>query len=656
MEDNLDNLDNFEVLNTDEGTPDLFSDKNFPNKSTIKDLIINPGVKNYEKEEILNINKIPNINNNSNNPKNKKKINSNNIILIQRENRKIMFEIKNILSNKGNVDINIKKLLIKDILNNYNRNISLISDDKKNTLLHLYVQKNDINSLEIILNIYSDILDISENFYNFLFSKNLENKTVFEIACQNNYISIIKLLFSQIEKENNYKEKKKYMNYFRDNIFHICSEYDQCYMVIFFYEELRKFYKFFNIKQILNINYKDEMNPLHIACEKGNKKILNLLIDLGGDINSKDINGFTPLHYTVITENENLAKILILRGADKFIKDNNNHTPYDLALLNNNEELIELLYHKNFCQNIFCGEEIGPLVKTKNHIFLLLGIVFTIILKLLIIFRFECVLNDINFDIYFKKRMSFDNYNSNLNDNITRNNDDKISEELSLNDFFICIDDGCRLEVAIIFSTLFSDLFILFIIILVKCSKNIFLEKKSEKEVESLSLLYENSENICVKCRISINNNTKHCLICDKCVNNWDHHCYWINTCINDKNYTKFKLFLFSIFLFLVSDLIYYSISFYLLYNSKELFMDKIINLNNQSLLSLIIKIIFMSIDIYIIIIIVYSLLFILIPIIKYNCSISNNEINEENEENSDLFKNMIESDIINNHDNSIDN
>ena len=127
---------------------------------------------------------------------------------MQRENRKTMSEIKSIISNGENNNLDYTQLLIKNILNNYKRNISLLYDDKNNTLLHIYVMKNDINYLELILLIYTNELKLSENFYNFLFSKNIENKTVFDIAIENNYISIVKLLYIQIEKGNNIKEKK----------------------------------------------------------------------------------------------------------------------------------------------------------------------------------------------------------------------------------------------------------------------------------------------------------------------------------------------------------------------------------------------------------------------------------------------------------------
>ena len=644
--------DNFEKYDTIEESPCLLLGTSQSSNIKIKDLIIN---NNISINEYLKINNISNADNMTKN----NLINTNkgkeyqDIILMQRENRKIMSEIKKIISRKDINDMNMKILLIKNVLNDYNRNISLLYDDKNNTLLHLYVMKNDINSLEIILTIYINILKYSEDLYKFLFTKNIENKTIFDIAIEKNYISIIKILFSQVENDKNYTDKKNYMNYFKNNIFHKCAEYNNCYLIIFFYEKLKKYYKYFTIEKISNRNYKDQMNPLHIACQKGYKEVLNLLLDLGGDINSRDINGYTLLHYTVMSRNESLTKILILRGANKFIKDWNNRTPYNLALSMSDKNLVDLLYHKNFCKRKCCGDEIGPLVKTNNHCFLLILILFTIILKTLLIVIFICLYNNIHFDIFFlKEKKSIEKiYRNEFNceDNYQKNKT-KLYDEINLSNYFNCIDCNCYVEVIILFFSLFTDIFLLFIIIIFKCSKSIYIPKKSEKEVESLINLYENNDNICVKCRIPINKDTKHCLICNRCVNNWDHHCYWLNSCINDKNYVKFKLFLLSTLLFLLSELIYYINSLYLLFNTKKLFIEQILNMESETFLFYIIKILFFIINIFLLILIIYSLIFIIIPMIKnsFFISMDDNEI-EINEIKQDLFMNIIDNnDVIN--------
>ena len=619
--------DNFENFDTIEESPYLLYDNNqYPNER-IKDLILNQNVNK------IKVNKIQNTNNNTNNN-----------IIINRENRKLISDIKKIIKNQQTSDINTKQLLIKKELNNFKRNISNLYDDKNNSLLHYYVKENNIKSVEIILNVYLDILNYSEEFYNFLLLKNIEKKTIFDICIENNYIPIIKLLFSKIENENSDKRTREYMNYFKNNIFHKCAECDEYYIILFFYEKIKKFDRFFTLSQINNKNQKDQMNPIHIAAKKGNKKVLELFLDLGGDINSKDNKGYTPLHYAVDSGNEKIAKKLILRGANKLIKNWNNQTPYDLSMLKNNKNLVNLLYRKNCCKRKFCGDEIEPMVKTNNHCFLMIGIIFTILLKLIIIVRFIFIFYKIDSDILSSNnKMSdlIDDSNFYLNNfkiNNYKNNNTNLNE-INLKDFLKCIDKDCDLEVSIIFCSLITDFFILFVIIIFKCSKSIFLKKYTEKECESLTELKEKNEFICVKCRIAINKNTKHCLICKRCVNNWDHHCYWLNSCINDKNYGKFKLFLFSILVYLIFNLLFFTFSLYLFFNSKDL--EKLFYESKGKVLFNIIKYIYLVVSIFIILIIIYSLIFIAIPLIKLFCCVSND--NWENEVTNGLFMNIID-------------
>ena len=94
---------------------------------------------------------------------NKKDNMTENKILSQRENRRIIIMIKKELQ-KGE-DKNLIKMNIKEILNSYDKDILLLRDDKKNSLLHIYVEANDYFATKIILEIYKEILGISEKFF-----------------------------------------------------------------------------------------------------------------------------------------------------------------------------------------------------------------------------------------------------------------------------------------------------------------------------------------------------------------------------------------------------------------------------------------------------------------------------------------------------------
>ena len=63
---------------------------------------------------------------------------------------------------------------------------------------------------------------------------------------------------------------------------------------------------------------KDHANetPLHNAAWFGSTELINLLIESGADIFSRDDCGQTPLHYAVAAEEIDIAKLLIALGAD----------------------------------------------------------------------------------------------------------------------------------------------------------------------------------------------------------------------------------------------------------------------------------------------------------------------------------------------------
>lgn len=52
---------------------------------------------------------------------------------------------------------------------------------------------------------------------------------------------------------------------------------------------------------------------LHLACNSGNRVMLELLLQFGADINKSDYHGRTPLHHCICTGNNQLAKFLLRR-------------------------------------------------------------------------------------------------------------------------------------------------------------------------------------------------------------------------------------------------------------------------------------------------------------------------------------------------------
>ena len=555
-------------------------------------------------------NKTYNYISNFNNLINQKERLSENNILQQRENRRIISLIKQVIQKKEDNIITKKK--IKEILNSYNKNIILIRDDQRNTLLHIYVKANDRISVNIIIDIYIDIFGISEKFYNFLFLKNINGFTVFDLSVKYEYISIIKILYEQLEKSEDESKIINYMEYLKNNIFNIAAENNKIYPIIFFHEKLKKFYKRKSIKLLDckddNLN-KEGMTPILYASKNGNLKLLLILIDLGADINSINDKGYTPLHYAVENNDERMVKHLLIRGANKFVNDRDNINPYNLAVLLRQENLIKILYHKNCCQKLFCGEELGKLSGKSSMILMIFYLILNIGFKLAIFFRLFFVIY--NIDLFL------------LLSDFKIHNDTNI-QEIALNDLLSCVEENCFPEVIALFSCITIDLLLLIYFIIFKCSKPVFLPRKINRE-KNLSKLYERNENICIKCGIIKSSSTKHCLICDRCVENWDHHCYWLNTCISNKNFCKFKLFLYFTFIFLITNLLFYIYSVYLILSAKDLFFQEIFNIEIGSEVYYLVLALLISALIVLIIFIFYSLIFLNFPFVIYYCKMNIN-------------------------------
>ena len=71
--------------------------------------------------------------------------------------------------------------------------------------------------------------------------------------------------------------------------------------------------------------------PLHLASERGDLQIAQLLVRSGADLNSVDANGNTPLHLGCIGGHDSLVIWLLSRGANITIKNHLGQTPDELA-------------------------------------------------------------------------------------------------------------------------------------------------------------------------------------------------------------------------------------------------------------------------------------------------------------------------------------
>ena len=83
--------------------------------------------------------------------------------------------------------------------------------------------------------------------------------------------------------------------------------------------------------------------PLNWAALKNNTKMIELLLELGADINRQNVSGFTPLHHAVEAEAVEAIELLVSKGADTTIKNGQNLTPAEFARASRRKRAAEAL-------------------------------------------------------------------------------------------------------------------------------------------------------------------------------------------------------------------------------------------------------------------------------------------------------------------------
>ena len=82
---------------------------------------------------------------------------------------------------------------------------------------------------------------------------------------------------------------------------------------------------------------------LFLAVEKGFVQMVEALLSLSIDINSKDSLGQTALHRATRRKDEKMMRLLLKSGADVECKDDDNRTPWSANLRCNNPDILQIL-------------------------------------------------------------------------------------------------------------------------------------------------------------------------------------------------------------------------------------------------------------------------------------------------------------------------
>jgi len=106
-----------------------------------------------------------------------------------------------------------------------------------------------------------------------------------------------------------------------------------------------------------DVNQRDKGgdSPLDEAAFRGNTEVLNLLLDHGADINASGEYGSTPLHHAASRGEAEAAKLLIESGAEVNTKAKNGDTPLCRAIRSSQLKVTEVLLANGADVNIACN-------------------------------------------------------------------------------------------------------------------------------------------------------------------------------------------------------------------------------------------------------------------------------------------------------------
>jgi ankyrin repeat protein len=168
-------------------------------------------------------------------------------------------------------------------------------------VLQKSVMKERIEYSKIILEIYNSKLEDKSDLIKWIEKRNNKGVQALEIASQKCNKEVIWLIYSYYENNNKYLilNGNEY-----SNVFHQSAKKNEIYPIVFFFEKLKDHYP----ENILNLKNKNGMIPLHYASHCSNKRVIDILLDLGSDINSKDKDGNTPLHHAVNSSKNKIIK------------------------------------------------------------------------------------------------------------------------------------------------------------------------------------------------------------------------------------------------------------------------------------------------------------------------------------------------------------
>ncbi|MFC1781833.1 ankyrin repeat domain-containing protein [Planctomycetota bacterium] len=107
--------------------------------------------------------------------------------------------------------------------------------------------------------------------------------------------------------------------------------------------------------------------PLSYASIRGNKDVIELLVDKNADINDTSDRGQTPLFKAVTNGQEDVVEFLITKGADTNVKNSASTTALHIAARNGNIEIVKLLIAGGADVNVKNAQDFTPLYIAEQN-------------------------------------------------------------------------------------------------------------------------------------------------------------------------------------------------------------------------------------------------------------------------------------------------
>ena len=106
------------------------------------------------------------------------------------------------------------------------------------------------------------------------------------------------------------------------------------------YEKINAFLQKYGLDSV----DRDERTFLMSAVVEGKEDIVNYLVNIGCNVNTKDKSGLTALHFAAIYDRSKIVKVLITHGAEIDVVDNVGNTPLWRAIMENSNETSTIRY------------------------------------------------------------------------------------------------------------------------------------------------------------------------------------------------------------------------------------------------------------------------------------------------------------------------